>query len=156
MTNSTVEFFTFFSIRLWACHFCCPNWATIFLPKVGCDAMPIRCGATNENDIFGIGLPEYGSLAPWSLLSWFRCWNCSQLYSAWFHYIEVQEMKHQNPMQSMSWGDYVVVVTDCIRTLLVHSSINVNSLPLCQSCLFDTFRSSCWLWNAALQMMSSF
>jgi len=40
----------------------CASCASEIVDKVGCDAMPIRCGATNENDIFGIGLPEYGSL----------------------------------------------------------------------------------------------
>ena len=37
-------------------------WSLIFARKVGCHAMPIRCNATNKQDIFGINLPEYGSL----------------------------------------------------------------------------------------------
>lgn len=40
----------------------CATCASEIVDKVGCHAMPIRCNATNKQDIFGINLPEYGSL----------------------------------------------------------------------------------------------
>eukprot|EP00913_Durusdinium_trenchii_P033471 g31336.t1 len=40
----------------------CATCASEIVEKVGCAKMPIRCNATNEEDVFGINLPQYHAL----------------------------------------------------------------------------------------------